>query len=180
MRPWWKGVAPGEIGTTPWLSPPSVEFLAGIIKPGMRVLEHGCGGSTFWFALRGCEVLSTESSLKWKAAMLAKAEELGVRGQIEILDHWPKKPNALGKYDVILVDGNPVTDRAAALIDAFEIYSKPGGWVVLDNYNRPEYKKEFQSIRSRGTETLFNDKIFTYSNTAFWHVFDDQYPMDAK
>ena len=180
MRPWWAGSASKDVGETPWLSPAAFEFLSGIVLPEMRVLEHGCGGSTIWFALRRCQVVPVEDKPEWAVAVKRKAQDFGISERIEILDRWPAKPNELGRFDVVLIDGEPIEDRAAALVDAFELYCKPGGWVVLDNFNRPEYSKEFACVRARGAETLFYEKATKYCNTAFWHVYDEQYPVEAK
>jgi hypothetical protein len=48
---------------------------------------------------------------------------------------WP------AAYDLMLIDGEPV-ERRGMFLKAAAGMVKPGGWVVLDNANRPEYAEE--------------------------------------
>ena len=56
--------APIELGL-PWITVPATRFLKETVQPGMRIFEWGCGGSTLFYASKGCEVTSIEHSLPW-------------------------------------------------------------------------------------------------------------------
>lgn len=49
----------------PWITLPATNFLREVLQPGMKVFEWGCGGSTLFYASRGCEVTAIEHSLPW-------------------------------------------------------------------------------------------------------------------
>jgi predicted O-methyltransferase YrrM len=51
----------------------------------------------------------------------------------------------VGKYDLFLIDGEPVEVRRKWLTAARDLVT-PGGWVVLDNANRPEYAAEHDAL----------------------------------
>jgi predicted O-methyltransferase YrrM len=55
------------------------------------------------------------------------------------------------QFDLLLIDGEPVEDRAEWL-KAAPTTVKPGGWVVLDNANRPEYEKERKHLQTYAAE----------------------------
>ncbi len=77
--------------------------------------------------------------------MTAKAS-----GRMNILRDVPDR-----RYDLLFIDGEPVENRAAWLCGAFALV-KPGGVVVLDNANRPEYQKEraFTQANCKSFETV--------------------------
>jgi len=58
------GKAPIDL-ELPWITLPATDFLRRIVQPGMKVFEWGCGGSTLFYANRGCEVTAIEHSLPW-------------------------------------------------------------------------------------------------------------------
>lgn len=53
---WWK---------LPWVTYPSIRWLRTWLKPGMRVFEWGCGGSTLFFLEQGLDIVSIEHNLGW-------------------------------------------------------------------------------------------------------------------
>jgi predicted O-methyltransferase YrrM len=133
---WWnKAKAPvGEIQPEPWLHPSVIGFLESLLEPDFRILEHGSGGSTLWFASRVGRVVSVESDRDW----YEKVKSLARPNTRLILWDQDTLPRITGRFDLLLIDGEPVEDRALYL-DAAEKLVKPGGIVVLDNANRPEY-----------------------------------------
>lgn len=166
MREWEKKSTPDDIKPVPWICPKAVEFLSKIVKPGMRVLEHGSGGSTLWFTLRGCDVVTAENNPDWAIAVLrAKVWD---QGSITMLYEWPTQPNDLGQFDIVFIDGDPRDSRKAPLLEAFSTYCKGGGWVVLDNYNISNTAREVDAVRDLGEEHLFNVDLTKINNTAMW------------
>jgi hypothetical protein len=49
----------------PWINFPAIDLLAGSLRPGARVFEYGCGGSTLFFLDRGLQVVSVEHEEVW-------------------------------------------------------------------------------------------------------------------
>jgi predicted O-methyltransferase YrrM len=145
MPEWWQRSPAAELQALPWLALPVIEFLEALLLPEFKVLEHGAGGSTLWLAARVVEVYSVESKAEWIEEIQGRAPE-NVR-----LVHWdqPKLPRLPARrFDLLLIDGEPVDDRALYL-DAASRLVKPGGFVVLDNANRPEYQQERLSLMER-------------------------------
>lgn len=53
----------------PWLTVPTLFFLSGALKPGMRVFEYGTGGSTLFFLDREALVFSVEHDEDWLSSV---------------------------------------------------------------------------------------------------------------
>jgi predicted O-methyltransferase YrrM len=188
MANWWSSLKPGEFRDGPWLSPEQTEFFRLLLRPKFRVFEHGSGGSTLWLAKQVASVVSVETNDAWRNAVIAEAEKRGLTN-VRLLDTWPVSggtPKRL-RYDLVFIDG-PGRERGMAIIDAFELLVKPGGWVVIDNAGDPGCApKEWQAIRGRGEETIIRGEDSAQpfrrpaapANTAFYHVFDEQYPKDV-
>jgi predicted O-methyltransferase YrrM len=149
----------------PWLSPDAVTFLASILEPDYSVIEHGSGGSTLWFAQRVKKVRAVENDPDWQGIVKSKAPAnvsfTGRRGK---------------DYDLLLIDGEPVETRRKWLTDA-PLIVRRGGWVVLDNANRPEYAAEREGLRQFAElvktvdGNIWNNYIHTsYLVTDFWRL----------
>lgn len=139
---WYTPSAPGAIKPQPWLAPETIAVLESLLQPSWFVVEHGSGGSTLWFAQRVARVLSIEDSEDWFQAVKAQAPGnvtmiLGRR--IPLLDV---------PADLILIDGEPVEERAH-WINLAPSMLRRGGYIVLDNYNRPEYADERSELAKR-------------------------------
>lgn len=134
MPKWYARSAPNVVPSIPWLSPQAVSYLESILQPDFRVIEHGSGGSTLWFAERVKEVIAYELDVNWFAMLNErKPENVKLRNS--------SKPAKYSKqsFDLILIDGEPVIDRIIWIERAPQLV-KQGGWIVLDNANRPEYE----------------------------------------
>jgi hypothetical protein len=165
MTDWWKPSPPNEVMPIPWLSPDAIAFLASILEPEFSVIEHGSGGSTLWFAQRVKLVRAYESDPDWQMVVKAQA---------------PANVSFTGKrrrdYDLLLIDGEPVQDRSKWITEAPRIV-RNGGWVVLDNANRPEYAaeheglKQFAELIQTVDGNIQNNFIHTsYLVTEFWRM----------
>jgi predicted O-methyltransferase YrrM len=164
-QPWWKPSPPEDIPARPWLSPAVIEYLETLIKPEWDILEHGCGGSTLWFAQRCKSVTAYESDPDFAAAIRGRAPE-----NVKIVSWSKPKPPALKKqFDLLLIDGEPIETRGP-WIDAATRLVKPGGIIVLDNYNRPEYKQSRLALENICLFREFNSGIGLYLNTEFFYT----------
>jgi predicted O-methyltransferase YrrM len=129
MRKWYQPLEHGEtLQPIPWLHPKVIQYLENLIQPTWEICEHGSGGSTLWFAQRCKCVTAYEEKPKWQALMRELApENAKVYSVGSFLPHE-------AKYDLLLIDGEPIEKRADWLAIA-PVIVKRGGWVVLDNAN---------------------------------------------
>jgi predicted O-methyltransferase YrrM len=164
---WYEPSLPNNIQPIPWLSPASINFLSDLIRPEWKVLEHGSGGSTLWFAGLVAHVTSVESDPRWHEE-IARRELINVRSIL--LKSHDKLPVLKGPFDLMLIDGEPLDDRILFLKAAIRLV-RPGGWVVLDNYNRPEYLQERMVITKQADRMQrINTSFGRFLNTEFIHL----------
>ncbi len=172
------GAAPLQ-DARPWITFPAMEFLRRKLTSSMRVFEYGSGGSTLFFCTRAADVVSVEHDREWAAkvqgvlaaqrfsnsrlqlvepqpgtaggsedpadpaAYISSAELY--RGKnfqryVEQVDAWPN-----AHFDLILVDGRA---RPSCLAHAAPKV-RPGGWLVLDNAERPHYQRAAAALDSQ-------------------------------
>ena len=167
MTHWYSRSTPSNFPAEPWLSLEVVEFLKRLLRVDMKVLEHGSGGSTLWLAKRVKSVFSVEDDPDWYQSIKKKAPKnvTLILWDEPILPDLPEE-----KFDLMLVDGEPVQNRALYL-DAAEDLIRPGGWVVLDNCNMPEFSASREALhkRSAGYKPFFSG-MSKYSNTEFFRL----------
>jgi predicted O-methyltransferase YrrM len=148
---WWQPSPSSEIKPVPWLSPAVIQHLENLVQPDWTILEHGSGGSTLWFAARCKFVAAYENNLDWYAIM---QDHLKGKSNHSLSPLGSRPPTGAAEYidfDLLLIDGEPVEDRCKWIAAAPQLV-KPGGWVVLDNANRPEYAKERQHLQAYAAE----------------------------
>ena len=164
-QPWWKPTPPAEIPAKPWLSPAVVEYLETAIRPEWDILEHGCGGSTLWFAQRCKSVAAYESDPDFAAAIRGHAPS-----NAKIIS-WakPNAPTLKTRFDLLLIDGEPIETRGPWITAALRLV-KPGGIIVLDNYNRPEYEAQRRKLEDEILFREFKSGIGLYLNTEFFYT----------
>lgn len=76
---WRKSVSRGVDTVTlrlPWINYAAIDCLAERLRPGDRVFEYGCGGSTLFFLDLGLRVISVEHEEEW----LSRVRELANTG----------------------------------------------------------------------------------------------------
>jgi predicted O-methyltransferase YrrM len=141
---WYQPSPHNHLPDVPWLAPDVITHLENLIQPDWEIVEHGSGGSTVWFASRCKSVTAFESNAEWQKVVSASlpdnAKVLGTGGFAQKL-----------QCDLLLIDGEPVETRADWLRLAPDVV-KPGGWVVLDNANRPEYAVERKHLQAYAAE----------------------------
>lgn len=128
---WYAPLTPARLKPWPWLHPDATLYLNSLLNPEMELLEHGAGGSTLWLAERVRHVTSVESSIAWYDAVRARKPANATL----LLSH---DVVFISPVDLLFIDGEPIENRAKWL-DAVPRLVKPGGYVILDNSNRPEY-----------------------------------------
>lgn len=146
MPKWYQPSQSKEIRPIPWLAPKVIDRLEEIIKPHFRIIEHGCGGSTLWFSERATSVLAFDKKKEWCDIVNSKLNLNTARVFVGLDEIKPKR--RLGSFDLLLIDGEPLQDRAMWLNAAPELV-KPGGWVVLDNANRPDFAEERKALQAK-------------------------------
>lgn len=164
---WYSPSRPAAIKPVPWLAPAAIAKLSEIIRPEDRVLEYGSGGSTIWFSQKAAQVVAYESNRDWKNAVEARGlQNVTFRFPCYLPEEPPRS------FDLILIDGDPVQMRAAWLDAATEII-RPGGWIVLDNSNRPEYARE----RARLQAVCESAETIDGNINGTWYLVTDFYKM---
>lgn len=165
MPKWWEPTLDGTIPAVPWLGPDVIPFLDRLLQPDWKVCEHGSGGSTLWFAERVAQVVAVESDHDWlgkvEAAIPANVELIFSESQDP-----PKKLLRRKGFDLLLIDGMPVDDRAGWL-DAAEKLVRTGGYVVLDNANRPELEAARARLIARAELVCVFDENSLSAGTRF-------------
>jgi hypothetical protein len=167
---------PADVGL-PWISHGALVHLQNFIKPEMKVLEFGCGGSTLFFARHASQVISVEDDPGWFEIMTEKTKSFpGV-----MIRHFPVDPVYVGgefasnmaeiasthsyqsyvfgasdieegSMDILVIDGRA---RVGCLRHNLSKL-KRDGIVLFDNTDRIAYKK--------GIEELLSDWLrFDYS-----------------
>ena len=161
---WWRPSQPNEIQPTPWLHPEVIRYLDAILRPDWTVIEHGSGGSTLWLAQRAKAVTAIESNPDWAYEVSKNAP-----GNVTMFPQGVLSGFSF-QCDLLLIDGYPPEARAAWL-EAARFIVKPGGWVVLDNCNRPEYEAQRLALQrfaeyhvyfhtSRGGQKYLNSEFY--------------------
>jgi predicted O-methyltransferase YrrM len=158
---------------TPWLTPGALWFLEQLLKlqPRLRVLEFGCGGSTFWLAKQGANLVSIEHDKHWQTVVQERLDCEGLKAELRLL---PRPYDGVCAQfpdqclDLVLVDGR---DRIRCVRAAMPKL-RPGGVLMLDNAERPRYN-EARALLSgweynRATQQGRWCSSAGYSSSTFW------------
>lgn len=168
MAEWWKPSPAEQIKRLPWIHKDAIAYLESILRPDFRVMEHGAGGSTLWFSDRVAEVVAFEDDPDWQREIQRNAGE-NVRVLSPAVFHAFEGYQS--GYDLLMIDGLP-TQKAAWMTAAREIV-RPGGWVVLDNANRPEHPAEREAMKEWADLVITinrNTAGTLYFVTDFWRA----------
>ena len=165
MSEWWKPSKVEDIEAKPWLNADATAYLEKLLEPGMRVLEHGCGGSTLWFAERVKSVLALDNDLDFAAAIRVRCPKNAKVMSFSV----PLPKSVKAPFDLALIDGTPNEERTWFIEHAFELV-KPGGIFILDNFNRPEYEKERKALEALCRHIDIRYAGGMYLNTEFFFI----------
>ncbi len=175
------GGAPIDRGI-PWFSYSSIDALQGLVREGMRVFEWGGGGSTVFLAMRGCRVVTAESSEQWAAHIRSRlgreAGEVRERVNISLIPAETRDPDHVRRYigavregapwDIILVDG--LDEPYCSRVDCLNVLSadpdllSPGGMVILDD----AWRRAFRDVAALFPG--FQHRVFQGVGPARWGV----------
>lgn len=152
------------------------EIAAYLATGPRRVFEWGSGGSTIWYARRAAQVIAVEHDSHWHYMVADRLQAAGVAAQrlfspplppealagfhwetdwsyYAVLGRAPLRPEyrdymatidayPAADFDLIAIDGK---ERVGCALHAFSRL-KPGGWLVLDDSNRAEYRPIFDLL----------------------------------
>lgn len=123
----------------PWLTEPANILLEGFLKSNMCVLETGMGESTIYFRQKCDTVISIEHDEAWYNKITERlllppiyTLFLAKRPYNNIIDALPDN-----SFNIILIDGR---DRVKCIESSIPKL-KSGGWLIVDNSERPYYQK---------------------------------------
>lgn len=168
------------IGKRPGLSKEAIPWLDSILHTGMNVLEYGSGDGSAWIARRVGRLISIESSPWWYKRVCSHLE--GIKGRHEVCLALPeergeelyrsqdgkfytsyaklgrkKAQQELGSsVNLVMIDGR---GRMGCVHEALAVL-KRGGYLVLDDADRPRYAAIDQKVKNAGLEEscFFSDR----------------------
>lgn len=154
----------GIMGTNqqPWLPIESINFLSENLKKNFIGFEFGSGSSSFWFSNLTIKLYSVESDPIWFKMMLDIASLNKIQNiefscvEAEMLPIWDVDIENSGNYkiysdkifqvdsqfDYILIDG---VGRSLCIENSINKL-KSGGFLIIDNSERPAYWNAIEKI----------------------------------
>ena len=158
----------------PWLPIEAIDFLYSRLDENFIGFEFGSGSSTFWFSKFTRKIYSVDSSLEWHLSILEKIKENSIDNifsmvkECEMLPIWDKDLEISEKhieysssildfefnFDYILVDG---VSRSFCIQNSIDKLNS-GGYLIIDNAERPAYQEGIQKIPLEW-------EIFEFSNS---------------
>jgi len=166
---WWQRSKPEQIQAKPWLHADAIEYFETVLQPDYSVIEHGSGGSTLWLAERVKVIWSFEHDPDWQGMVSKLAKTNTKVFSPDFLYAILKRGD---QFDLLFIDGDPPETRRRWLTEARRLVVR-GGWVVLDNANRPEYEIEHEALKDFcDLVKAFNrnESFSRYFVTEFWRV----------
>jgi hypothetical protein len=141
----------------PWINYPTIQFMHHLLCKNMRVVEFGSGGSSIFFLKRGVRLTTIEHDEIWIKNIRKKVSK---KLQNNWTYHLIKPDNGItnipsaesyllpldqlsdSSIDLFLIDGRHRVESIKKAINKI----KPGGFLILDNSDRPEYSKSFDLL----------------------------------
>jgi len=169
----------GIMGTNqqPWLPVEAIEFLEKNLSSSGIGFEFGSGSSSFWFSKLTEKLYSIESDILWHEMMLVLAEQNSITNinfsciSCDMLPIWDNDTEIGGNYDLysdeinkydfnfdyILVDG---VARSLCIKNSISKIN-PGGFLIIDNAERPAYWESMKNIPSSWDRYEFVNSVDT-------------------
>ncbi len=153
----------------PWFTYGAINWLEKNMPPQAKIFEWGSGGSTLFFARRSSSVVTIENNPDWynKINQIIKNENI-TNGELKLMSvnqpsNYVKAIDQYGDryFDLISVDGS---ERNDCLIKA-QAKLKPGGYLILDNAERPDYQIGISSLASWWRQDFYGPGPY---NHYFW------------
>ena len=137
----------------PWMNYPVTAFLRDRLRPDLDLFEYGSGQSTHFFARRVRSVTSVEYDRHWYETVSAEAAgnvHIHFRDGSQGADYAATIGETEQSFDVVIIDG---ANRPECLTHATGALT-PGGVILLDDSDRPDYEKALDKARELGFRTL--------------------------
>ncbi len=132
-----------------------LKWLSEEVKDGWNVFEYGSGYSSIWWRSK-CQYAAVESNFPWARAMnvLHRSDK-----QLYI-----EACKSGGLYDCVVVDGI----HRQECIDFCMQYIKPGGYLIIDNYDETDSVDDWVKIDEMLAE--WNKTVFRQHNHTDWRT----------
>lgn len=151
----------------PWMPFNAIQWLKKQLFLSTNVFEWSSGGSTLFFANKVKSLISVEHDKIWYEVMLTKLKSKNI---INCSYNFEKNPylyaQFINKYpdeffDIIVVDG---IERVSCIKNAIPKIKK-GGYIVLDNSERPEYDNGVKKLNKFERKDFWGPGL---QNKYFW------------
>ncbi|MFC5300305.1 class I SAM-dependent methyltransferase [Azospira restricta] len=133
----------------PWMTYPAIEFLSRHLPKNIRVLEYGCGNSTYWWAARAASVVSIEHDPDWYARTRPKLPPHCTLKHISLENEGDYARASLAydhAFEIVVIDGR---DRASCLQHCPQALTDDG-IIILDDSWREHYQESIRKLLSKG------------------------------
>lgn len=152
----------------PWYTRSFLKELSHWDVSQWKVFEYGCGDSTFWWRKKCKKVYSVDNNKKW-------SEKIGsfYCNEKEKFVNYPKGLIDDGKFDCIIIDGNPNEWRDFCTEPSLQCL-KQNGIIIIDNYQQKTTNTEHYPITDKLLENkikkVFQQKGHPDWKTAYWII----------
>lgn len=153
---WTRSVREGAIvardgSPLPWATYSFNEFIEPRLRNDFTVFEYGAGASTLFYASRVAKVVAVEHDAEYATSVRAK-----LPANAELWEHplGPGYINAVAALreapEIVSVDGR----NRVACVQAARDKLAPGGVLILDDTERPEYEPACADMKAHGFKRL--------------------------
>lgn len=175
---------PSMTRSEPWINGNGRNWLANYLTKDMKVFEYGSGGSTIYMAKRVKEISTVESDIYWYSKVIRTIRAMGIKNcrmfyaeaPFSRLNHAPINENMYVSYaekikkfpcnyfDLVFVDGR---GRELCVRQSLPKIKK-GGYLLLDNSDRAEYKAIFDFMKAYPFQTFTSGEM--PNATTVWKI----------
>ncbi|MDO8483136.1 MAG: hypothetical protein Q7S86_04960 [bacterium] len=172
------------VQSEPWINVSAKNWLGKYLQKDMRVFEYGSGGSTLYMAKRVKELLSVESDIYWYSKVTKTIRMSGITNcKVLYAEASPSPSNQLSRdegayvsyaekikkfpndyFNLVYIDGR---GRELCVRQSLSKIKK-GGYLLLDNTDRPEYKTIFDFLKAYSFQTFTSEE--TTNMTTVWKI----------
>jgi len=138
-----------------WVSWLAQEFIASIVNKDTDVFEWGCGGSTLWFAEHARSVVSVEHSTAWGERVAKELRDRQLQNcDLRVCRGTEQSARQVlgGEYGFVFVDGASAMRCECAKAGWERVI--PGGWLAVDNTERPFAEPIHKMMRAHDSVTI--------------------------
>jgi len=165
----------------PFLSLEAIEFLEGVVRPHMKVLELGAGNSTPWFLSKGVDLITIEDSMDWASHVqryIDNHRSMFPAPRFQLVIKEGRQAIAFVdalrdlSLDLVFVDCENDRISRSAIVRTTRQKIVPGGWMVLDNSDHPYCwaGADVMSDCERVQFTGYSLMALAVTQTSFWKI----------